>query len=54
MLGYPNAMQLEQNRINESQIMQLAQFLADNPDIANSLLSGTAVKGEDQPKEKSA
>ena len=41
MLDYPNAMQLEQNRINESQVMQLAQFLSQNPDIANAIMSGT-------------
>lgn len=55
MLDYPNAMQLEQNRINENQVMQLAQFLADNPDIANSLLSGTAIDEEqegEEPKQK--
>lgn len=57
MLEYPNAMQLEKNRINEDKVMQLAQFLANNPDIANSLLSGTAIDGEgesEKPKEKSA
>ncbi len=54
MLDYPNAMQLEQNRINESQVMQLAKFLSENPDIANSLLSGTAVGAEQPSKEKSA
>jgi hypothetical protein len=54
MLDYPNAMQLEQNRINENQIMQLAQFLSENPDIANAVLSGVSGggqgEGEDQAK----
>jgi hypothetical protein len=54
MLDYPNAMQLEQNRINENQVMQLAQFLAENPDIANSLMSGTAVESEEGAEEKTA
>ncbi len=52
MLDYPNAMQLEQNRINENQVLQLAKFLSENPDIANSMLSGTAVDGEPEKKEK--
>lgn len=41
MLEYPNAEQLEQNRINESQILQVANFLANNPDILNAIMSGT-------------
>jgi hypothetical protein len=34
--------------------MQLAQFLAENPDIANSLMSGTAVESEEGAEEKTA
>lgn len=41
MLEYPNAGQLEQNRINESQVLAMAQFLQENPEIMNALLSGT-------------
>lgn len=41
MLEYPNAEQLEQNRINENQILQVANFLAANPDILNAIMSGT-------------
>lgn len=40
MLDYPNAMQLEQNRIQENQMMQLAQFLMENPDVFHAIMSG--------------
>lgn len=48
MLEMPNATQLEQNRINEQQVMQLAQFLAENPDVMNAVMSG--VGGVEQEK----
>ncbi len=51
MLEYPNAMQLEQRRIQESKIMQLAQFLSENPEIAQAVMSGV---GGGEPEEKSA
>jgi hypothetical protein len=51
MLEYPNAMQLEQRRIQESQIMQLAEFLAANPEIAQAVMSGV---GGDATEEKTA
>ena len=45
MLDYPNAMQLEENRIRESQVMQLAQFLTENPEVMNAIMSGTGSGG---------
>lgn len=50
MLGFTNANQLEQNRINESQMLQLAQFLQANPDVANAILSGVGSSGEEKSK----
>lgn len=53
MLDYPNAMQLEQNRINENNVMQLAKFLNDNPEIMNAVMSGVGnTEGTGEPSEE--
>jgi len=48
MLEYPNAEMLERNRINENQILQVANFLAANPDILNAIMSGTGGQAEEK------
>ena len=48
MLEYPNAEMLERNRINENKILQVANFLAANPDILNAIMSGTGDTGEEK------
>jgi hypothetical protein len=52
MLEYPNAERLEQNRINENEMLKVANFLAANPEILNAIMSGTGEVEEEKSSEK--